>query len=539
MSNTISSYGVLDLFAGPGGLAEGFSEVRDSSDNRIFNIDLSVEKDKHAHSTLQLRAFLRHFADQFPAMYYEYVNGNGTLEDLIKCFPNIWRRASREAVCRELGQARTSRFLSLRIKRMKALFGDRTVLIGGPPCQAYSLVGRARNRGTEGYVPEQDSRHFLYREFLKVLEELQPAAFVMENVKGMLSSSVDGSLIARTILKDLETASSGYTLIPLATNRKDSTETNKPGDFVIKAEEHGIPQARHRVIIVGFRTPLLAQHRLNDILALAQIPVRPAAIVKDVLTGMSRLRSSISFRASRDIERPDWFDHRTKAAKRLTKYFEKSEPEMAKVFKAIAAKKPGERGCNLNADTVRNSRVSNSCPSELASWICDPHLSKLSNTETRSHMASDLDRYLFASTFAKIKGFSPKSQDFPAFLAPAHLNWNTGNFADRFRVQLSGRPSSTVTSHISKDGHFYIHPDPEQCRSLTVREAARLQTFPDNYHFLGPRTQQYHQVGNAVPPYLSFQIAQTILPILNLITGVSGDQRQESMQPNVEAFSNG
>ena len=138
------------------------------------------------------------------------------------------------------------------------------------------------------------------------------------------------------------------------------------------------------------------------------------------------------------------------------------------------------------------------------------NLKGVCNHESRSHIRQDLFRYLFVSCFAKVNGRSPKLSDFPNSLLPKHLNAKGGKFADRFRVQLYGQPSKTVTSHISKDGHYFIHPDSAQCRSLTVREAARIQTFPDNYFFCGPRTEQFHQVGNAVPPLLAKQIAKIV-----------------------------
>ena len=155
----------------------------------------------------------------------------------------------------------------------------------------------------------------------------------------------------------------------------------------------------------------------------------------------------------------------------------------------------------------------------LAGWYRDPSgWNGICNHESRGHIPSDLMRYLFCACFSEATSDrarrTPKAEEFPAILAPAHANWHSGDFADRFRVQVPDRPATTITSHISKDGHYFIHYDPTQCRSLTVREAARAQTFPDNYFFVGNRTQQYVQVGNAVPPYLAYQIGKVVAGIL-------------------------
>jgi DNA (cytosine-5)-methyltransferase 1 len=135
-------------------------------------------------------------------------------------------------------------------------------------------------------------------------------------------------------------------------------------------------------------------------------------------------------------------------------------------------------------------------------------------------MPRDLVRYLFASCYARVTGRSPKLHDFPAVLLPDHnsvedaLRTRHGYFNDRFRVQLESDQATTVTCHIAKDGHSFIHHDATQCRSWTVREAARIQTFPDNYFFEGTRTDQYRQVGNAVPPFLANQLAGVVANIL-------------------------
>jgi DNA (cytosine-5)-methyltransferase 1 len=160
----------------------------------------------------------------------------------------------------------------------------------------------------------------------------------------------------------------------------------------------------------------------------------------------------------------------------------------------------------------------------LKSWLVDKRLTRFPNNETRSHMLSDLGRYFFASLYGKVAKVSPKASEFPHELSPQHRNWRSGKFADRFRAQLWNGPATTVTSHISKDGHYFIHPDPAQCRSLTVREAARLQTFPDNYFFKGNRTQQFVQVGNAVPPFLAYRIAKALHGLLEASKSISDAQ---------------
>ncbi|WP_297730308.1 DNA cytosine methyltransferase [uncultured Maricaulis sp.] len=513
---------VVDLFAGPGGLAEGFSSVLDESGERVFEIALSVEKEASAHRTLTLRAFTRQFpAGRLPKAYYAFAHGEIALDALKAAHPAGWSAAEQEALLLELGTEAGNAEMDRRMDDILAAgCGDDIVVIGGPPCQAYSLVGRSRNRGKSDYVAEEDDRHFLYREYIRILNRLSPAAFVMENVKGMLSSSVSGKRIFAQVRSDLEAAGSrgnGYRLIALSPSDREEAalgECYENRDFLICAEQHGVPQARHRVIIVGIRNDLFAQLAPGFLRTPLTSGKADRATVRDVLEGLPTLRSGLSRGDSKDA----WFEQAVAGMERVEQATRNTDDDspLGKTNRAAEAALSRFRGQNRIADRSDTTVAAPRSASEkLVDFLTDPALEHLTGHESRGHMPSDLARYFFCSAFSQANGRPPKASDFPEALAPNHKNWKSGKFADRFRVQCWDAPSTTVVSHISKDGHYFIHPDPTQCRSLTVREAARLQTFPDNYVFLGNRTQQFVQVGNAVPPYLAMQVGAVLRGLLD------------------------
>jgi DNA (cytosine-5)-methyltransferase 1 len=512
-------FSIVDLFAGPGGLAEGFSQVRANDGSKPFRIGLSVEKEKAAHATLLLRTFLRQFPDGPPSEYYDFLNSGSSEPDWGILYPAEWSKAESEALKLTLGDCEASQILEARLHQLREAYGDNTIVVGGPPCQAYSLVGRARNRGIKGYTPEGDDRHHLYQEYIHILEELRPAAFVMENVKGILSSAVSGGKIFERILADLRNAcSAGYVLVALTPrqggdkqNGSDRSEL-RPSDFIVRAERHGLPQARHRVMIIGLRADLFDAECVAEE-ARGFLLERPEQPIEAVLDGMPRLRSGLS-RSEDSFDQ--WRQTIADALNKLSDTPLDADKVILKRFRNRVRKL--QRQLETSPPLPRSAKTPNSlgkaCSSDLHDWILDPSLNALPNNTTRSHMPSDLGRYLFCAIYAEIAATSPKAATFPASLAPDHRNWNSGKFADRFRVQMHGGPATTVTSHISKDGHYFIHPDASQCRSLTVLEAARLQTFPDNYYFKGNRTEQFVQVGNAVPPFLAKQIGDALLSLL-------------------------
>lgn len=483
---------VVDVFAGPGGLGEGFASCRDAQNRRLFDVALSVEKERFAHRTLTLRKMMRRVGLPLREKVLADVTAGLPPDASVHDFPHILQEVSAKALRLELGPD-TGKVVS-QIQQTLCR-RDPWILVGGPPCQAYSIVGRVRNRGIKSYDADLDSRQTLYLEYLQILAQCEPAVFVMENVKGLLSATHNSSRLFERITADLSDPnaalrregrrvgrSARYELFAFGHTglRRSSTAS----DYVVRAEEFGVPQARHRVIIVGVREGS----------GLVPKPIALSASscsIDAALEGLPRVRSGIS----RGNDDPSlWRETIGSMANRPWTKGLTSElrDEIARISRKVSLPR-----CGRGAEALRNLDG-------------EP----VFNHSTRAHIAADLDRYFFASTFAAVYKRSPSLEYFPDGLLPEHKNvglaLREGMFNDRFRVQVRGRPSTTITSHIAKDGHYYIHFDPTQCRSLTVREAARLQTFPDDYIFCGPRTSQYLQVGNAVPPRLAERIATAI-----------------------------
>ena len=535
---------VVDIFAGPGGLGEGFIQAG-------FNIILSAEMDIIACQTLTLRKFFHKFPPgNAPESYYEYMRGMITLDDLVEEFPEEWDAASSTVAKVELGTEQGNADLYSRLDTVLSKH-DCFILIGGPPCQAYSLAGRSRKLGSRALFEDtdpgrgealrqklaeefyKDCRHTLYLEYLKILCRYQPSYFIMENVKGMASAKINAVGEPGSVFNNiceglrnphkatgLKTAGNtipiGYRLYSVVGDQIDEScdiEIKSSKECIIRSEEYGVPQARHRIIIVGIRADINGVPN--------RLPVADKKVtVSDAISTLPELRSGLS---KEQDSSEKWIcaisGQIDNALRGQTDFNQEIDDAQRRL---VGAKRKLNRGGHFISGW--DARLSFS--EELHDALYDHRLRGVVQHETRSHIRSDLLRYFFCSTFGETYHRSPKLSDWQGNLKamlPAHSNiWingkrlKTNTHQDRFKVQLWSQPSSTIVSHISKDGHYFIHPDPKQCRSMTVREAARLQTFPDNYYFCGNRTQQYHQVGNAVPVLLAKKIAGIMLCFMNV-----------------------
>lgn len=417
---------VLDLFSGAGGLSEGFFRQGTTFVGH-------VEADKYACQTLKTRTAYWNLKKQNKLnIYYDYLLKKISNTELLKLANiddehEIINKAISEQTMNDIYKD-----ISINMKRNNVKKID--VIIGGPPCQAYSVVGRARMKESV----KDDHRNFLYKFYVQFLEKYKPKIFVFENVPGLRTAG--GGEYYRHLRKALENA--GYHL----------------EEQEMLASDYGVLQSRKRIIIIGIRKK---KNQINfPKVDFDKIILDETISVNDVLVDLP--------------------------------------------FTLPGSKIEGE---NLYTEDTNDYL-------ELSS-IRDKNFSILTQHETRPH--NDRDREIYHEAIVAwnerkerlcYKELSNRRPDLCT-----HKNKTT--FTNRFNVIKSDQKAShTILAHMAMDGHYYIHPDIKQLRSLSIREASRLQSFPDDFYFEGPRTSIFRQIGNAVPPKMAEQIAKKIITLL-------------------------
>ncbi len=408
----------LDLFAGGGGLSEGFIQAG-------FEPIAHVESDRSACFTLRTRMgyhwLKRHGQIE---QYAAYLKGNITRKEFYQKIPKqVLQSIINAEICDENAESIFQRIDDLLDNQKLDL------IIGGPPCQAYSLVGRSRDlRGMKC-----DSRNYLYLQYAGFLKKYKPSFFVFENVIGLLSAS------------DRDGRSHLDTMRDVFFDQGYETEYK-----VLSANNYGVLQNRKRVFLVGHLG------RSTDFYPEPN-KWQPEARVAEVFSGLPALISG------------------------------DGDPGPCCI--------KSSRGTWQQKAGIRNDDFP-------VTWH-----------QARPHTSQDLEIYRIAVDLWNSKKARLIYDDLPERLK-THKNRNS--FRDRFKVVASDLPfSHTVVAHIAKDGHYYIHPDIDQNRSITPREAARLQTFPDDYYFesisgIPRRTPVFSQIGNAAPVLLARKVAEKL-----------------------------
>lgn len=388
----------IDLFAGAGGLSEGFYQTG-------YNALVHLEVDKWACETLKTRMKFYGYQDYSERVVEKDITDNDTIEVLDRIIKN----------------------------------DEVDIIIGGPPCQAYSTLGRAKDENGM----KDDPRNFLFEHYVEILNHYKPKFFVFENVTGMLTAKIKNFKIIDDISKKL---GEHYNI---------SKDLNK---CVLNSVNYGVPQIRKRVIIIGVR--------------------------KDIKIDVEDIYSSI------------------KITHNETAGLQNRKKDPVTVRDAIADLPflyPGE-----GKDSIKfEYKLDN----EYLKHIGDKDLEVLRHHVARKHNEKDIERYKFMAlhkwNFKELLEKKPElGHDKPRV------------FSNSYTVQFWDKPSRTIIAHLYKDGNQFIHPDYRQNRTLTPREAARLQSFPDNFVFEGSRTESYKQIGNAVPPLMARAIAKGIKEVI-------------------------
>jgi DNA (cytosine-5)-methyltransferase 1 len=402
---------IIDLFAGCGGLSDGFEQTH------LYETLACVEWEKEPCKTLANRLKKKwNHENAYETVFHFDIQRT---DELI----NGW---SNDPIYG------TSQGLKPIVKKHKGI----DVVIGGPPCQAYSIAGRIRDENGMN----DDYRNFLFESYLKVVDEFKPKAFIFENVPGMLSAKPGGVSIVERITEAF--AEKGYEI----TN-------NLRENALIDCTKFGVPQARKRMVILGVNKSLIKespQVALHDFykFIFPKYQTKKLVTVKDAINDLPKLHP---------LEEP------VKVGKR------------------------------------KFSHTYNVC--------------KIANHEPRMHSKRDVETFELLT-----KDIQTGQNKFASVESLKDLYFEiTGKRSNihKYHVLKWNKPSNTIPAHLYKDGLRHIHPDPEQARSITVREAARLQSFDDDFEFLGSLTDQYKMVGNAVPPKFAKAIALALNDFLN------------------------
>lgn len=409
-----SKLNFIDLFAGAGGLSEGFIRAG-------FNPIAHVEMNKDACDTLKTRTAY-HFLKENNRIkeYYDYLKGKINRDEL-------WEKVPTHLIKSVINKEISPETLPSIFETIDNELGKEKVdlVIGGPPCQAYSIAGRARD--PKGMT--DDPRNHLYKYYVEFLERYKPNMFVFENVPGILSAN-NGQYL-ELIFKAVKDA--GYEL-----DKK-----------VLNAKNFGVLQDRKRVIIIGWKQELNLKY--PDF----QDKVNQYEVLKDLFSDLPKIKSG----------QGEWKS--TKYSKKTNNY--------------------------LESTGIRNGID-----------FTTQHISRKNNE-------NDLEIYRIAVDKWVNEGKRLNYAELPERLIKHN---NTKSFTNRFQVVNHKGLAHTVVAHICADGHYYIHPDINQNRSITVREAARIQSFPDDYFFESSRTTAYKQIGNAVPVLMAEGIAKKIKELL-------------------------
>ncbi|MGL5646392.1 MAG: DNA cytosine methyltransferase [Clostridium sp.] len=402
----MSKIKVMDLFAGCGGLLDGFMQ------SGKYDPVASVEWQKHQVNTLRNRLKTKwNIADaQESVLYFDLQR-----KDLFSGWENdpIYG---------------TSVGLDELVKRK----GGVDIIIGGPPCQAYSVAGRVRDKeGMKG-----DYRNYLFEHYIEVVNRYRPKLFIFENVPGMLSAMPDGTPIPELIKRDAEKI--GYEII-----------NDIKGLAQIDISDYGVPQVRKRVILIG-----LNKEYYNNCDSILN------KFYKEVLP-MYRVEKKIS---------------------------------VSEAINDLPIIKP------LKEQDIKNKK-SHYIPDSDISWH-KPRYHNSKDIEVFHELALDLE-----SGENKLTNAMELNKIYERVTGKK-------TSVHKYHVLRKDLPSTTILAHLHKDGLRFIHYDPEQARSITVREAARLQSFSDDFEFVGPQGAAYQMIGNAVPPKFAKVLAEAVEKIL-------------------------